>query len=71
MSIPDSKLQEICKVCDNWSDKRTVKNDLQSLIYITKIMKLARYFFNCMLQLLRDNTDKHHIFLTEEFFKDL
>ena len=31
MPIPDSKLQEICKVCDSWSDKRMVtKNDLQS-----------------------------------------
>ena len=40
ISIPDPKLQEICKVCDLWLDKRIVtKNDLESLLglllYIT------------------------------------
>ena len=76
ISIPDSKLQEICKVCDLWSDKRMVtKSDLQSLLglllYITKCVKPARFFLNRMLQLLRDNSDQNNILLTAEFFKDL
>ena len=76
ISIPDTKLQEICTVCQNWSDKRMVtKNELQSLLglllYITKCLKPARYFLNRMLQLLRDNTDNSHICLTSDFFKDL
>ena len=76
ISIPDTKLQEICKVCDLWSDKRMVtKNELQSLLglllYITKCVKPARFFLNCMLQLLRDNTNTDCIALTTEFFKDL
>ena len=49
------------------------KNDLQSLLglllYITKCVKLARYFLNRMLQLLRDNTDNHRVLLTEECLK--
>ena len=56
ISIPDSKLQEICTVCNLWSDKRMVnKSDLQSLLglllYITKCVKPARFFLNRMLQL--------------------
>ena len=40
MSVPDNKLQDICQVCDSWSDKRVAaRNDLQSLLglwlYIT------------------------------------
>ena len=56
MSIPDNKLQEICEVCDEWSDKRVVnQNELQPLLglllYIAKCVKPARYFLNRMLQL--------------------
>ena len=76
ISIPDTKLQEICTVCQNWLVKRMVtKNELQSLLgillYITKCVKPARYFLNRMLQLLRDNTHNSHIWLTNDFFKDL
>ena len=63
ISIPDTKLQEICRVCKNWLDKRTeTKNELQSLLglllYITKCVKMTRFFLNRMLQLLRDNSHK-------------
>ena len=34
-------------------------------------MKPARYFLNCMLQLLRDNTHGDFIVLHSDFFKDL
>ena len=75
ISIPDNKLQEICQMCNVWSDKRIViKNELQSLgllLYITKCVRPARYFLNHMLQLLRDNHNNQNICLTDEFFKDL
>ena len=77
ISIPDSKLQDFCTVCDLWSDKRMVtKNDLQSLLglllYITKRVKPARFFLlNRMQQLLTDNSQKNTILLTAVFFKDL
>ena len=76
ISIPDNKLQEICKMCNAWSDNRIVnKNELQSLLglllYITKCVKPARFFLNRMLQLLRDNHNNQNISLTDEFSKDL
>ena len=40
------------------------------LLYITKCVKPARFFLNCMSQLLRDNSDQTTILLTPEFFKD-
>ena len=56
ISIPDSKLQEICQMCNLWSNKRIVpKNELQSLLglllYITKCVRPARFVLNRMLQL--------------------
>ena len=76
ISIPTDKLSEIVKVCDDWSDKKTVtKNQLQSLLglllYISKCVKPARFFLNRMLQLLRDNFENDSIVLTSEFFRDL
>ena len=44
---------------------------LSSLLYITKCVRSSRMFLNCMLQLLRDNTDNNTILLTQEFHKDL
>ena len=74
ISIPTDKLSEIVKVCDDWSDKKTVtKNQLQSLLglllYISKCVKPARFFLNRMLQLLRDNFENDSIVLTSEFFE--
>ena len=76
ISIPDSKLQEICQMCNLWSNKRIVpKNELQSLLglllYITECVRPARFFLNRMLQLLRENHNNSVICLNEEFFKDL
>ena len=76
ISIPTDKISEIVKVCDDWSDKKTVtKNQLQSLLglllYISKCVKPARFFLNRMLQLLRDNFENDSIVLTSEFFRDL
>ena len=74
ISIPDNKLQEICKMCNSWSDKRMVfKNELLLglLLYITKCVRPARFFLNHMLHLLRENHNNPNICLDEEFFKDL
>ena len=76
IAIPEVKLKEICKVCNTWSDKTIVtKSELQSLLglllYITKCVKPARFFLNCLLQLLRDNLDQTYIRLSPEFFRDL
>ena len=52
ISIPEVKL--ICSVCHN---RMVTKSELQSLLglllYITKCVKLARFFLNRMLQLLK------------------
>ena len=76
ISIPPDKLSEIMRVCHYWSEKKVVtKNQFQSqlglLLYISKCVKPARFFLNCMLQLLRDNFVNYHIVLTHDFFRDL
>ena len=40
-------------------------------MYITKCVRPARFFLNCMLQVLRDNHSNKNIRLTEGFVKDL
>ena len=76
MSIPQEKLQSIVQICTSWVGRKVcTKTELQSLLvsllYISKCVRPARYFLNRMLQLLRDNTNNRHIFVTEEFHKDL
>ena len=51
--------------------KQELQSLLGSLLYITKCVKSSRMFLNCMLQLLRDNTHKNVISLTQDFHKDL
>ena len=41
------------------------------LLYVSKCIKYARYFFNRMLMLLRENNYNNRIRLTEDFRKDL
>ena len=55
ISIPDEKLKEIFDLCKQWGTKSTcTKTQLQSflgsLLYITKCVCPARFFFNRMLQ---------------------
>ena len=44
---------------------------LGSLLYITKCIKLAQFFLNRMLSLLRQNVDRRKILLTQAFFANL
>ena len=73
MAIPVDKMDQIMQVCEEWSDKQVcTKNQLQSLLsLLLYVSKPARYFLNCMLQLLRDNFDKNTIKVTSDFTKDL
>ena len=76
VSIPPDKLSQINAMCRDWNDKTYCsKKDLQSLLgsllYITKCVKSARYFFNRVLYLLRHNHTNSKILLTAEFKKDL
>ena len=76
LKIPSDKLTEIQMLCKKFALKNKVtKNQLQSLLgsllYITKCIKPAQFFLNRMLHLLRCNTDKNQILLTNEFHRDL
>ena len=76
VSIPAEKLQTIKCLCNNWVQKSFCTNrELQSIqgsfLYVAKCIKYARYFFNRMLTLLRENTQERRIKITEEFKSDL
>ena len=76
IAIPPEKLQEIVQMCTTWSNKKSCTiNQLQSLLgsllYITKCIRPARYFLNRMLQLLRNNHNRHVITLNKDFHGDL
>ena len=76
ISIPQDKLQIIMDTCSSWTGRTSCsKTELQSLLgsilYISKCVRPARHFLNRMLQLLRNNIHSRHIFVTEEFRKDL
>ena len=76
ISIPQDKLQIIMDTCSSWTGRTSYsKTELQSLLgsllYISKCVRPARYFLNRMLQLLRNNIHSRHIFVTDEFRKDL
>ena len=76
ISIPEKKLQEIKQLCYSWKGKSTFnKTQLQSLIgsllYVTKCVRLARFFLNRMLTLLRNNHDNVKIDLNKDFHQDL
>ena len=76
MSVPPEKLQHIVQLCYQWEHKITcTKQQLQSLLgsllYISKCVKPARVFLNCMLQFLREMKDKKSVKLSQAFFQDL
>ena len=72
ISIPESKLQDIEKLCHSWENKNTCsKTQLQSLLgsllYITECVRPARFFLNRMLTLLRNNHNNVRIRLNRDF----
>ena len=76
ISIPKDKLHQIKDICSSWSNKtycsiRDLHSLLGSLLYITKCIKPAHYFLNCMLALLRQNANHRKILLNQQFFVDL
>ena len=76
ISIPQTKLQDIKKLCLSWHNKKAcTKNQLQSLLgsllYITKCVRPAHFFLNRMLLLLRNNHNSTCMCLTTDFYKDL
>ena len=76
VSIPDAKLRQIVLSVKEWSQKhfcskRQLQSLLGNLLYIHKCVKPGRYFFNRMLELLRNNYDASTITLTHEFKRDL
>ena len=75
LRIPNEKLNQIQQICKEYVNKTKVtKNQYQSLLgslNITKCVKPARFFFNRMLQLLRDTPEKDCIALHTGFYRDL
>ena len=76
LSIPQEKLQEIKNLCKSWTHKTVVTKQqfqslLGSLLYVSKCIKPAHIFLNCMLQLLRSHHDSKKFTLNSEFFRDL
>ena len=75
ITIPPDKLQEVIHICKNWDNKAMcTKNNLQSLLgsllYVSKCVRHARVFLNCMLQVLKEQTHKSIITLAPPFFRD-
>ena len=71
ISIPQAKLRQICDTVSEWKNSKfCTKCQLQSLLghllYIHKCVKPARYFFNRMLQLLREYHGQAPIHLNPE-----
>ena len=58
------QLKTYCSKCD-------LQSLLGSLLYITKCIKLARFFLNLLLSLLRQNVNCQKILLIQSFFADL
>ena len=76
ISIPQAKLRQICDSVSEWKNRKyCTKRQLQSLLghllYIHKCVKPARYFFNRMLQLLREYQGQTRIHLNPDFHRDL
>ena len=76
ISIPPDKLQDIKNICKSWVSRSTcTKNQFQSLLgsllYITKCIKPACFFLNCMLQILRSQGHTSRFQLPSSFYKDL
>ena len=76
ISISQDKLQQIHNNCKSWVGRKTcTKRQLQSLLgsllYITKCVRYSRYFLNRMQEVLRQQTNKSNVTLTNEFFKNL
>ena len=61
----------VCHMFRYPGSKQQFQSLLGSLLYVTKCIKSARYFLNCMLQVLRSNADSATSVLTDSFYKDL
>ena len=72
--IPDKKLAEILNMCDAWHqkmhcDKCQLQSFLGSLLYVTKCVRISRFFLNRLLEFLRSMEDKvklHSLWKREE-----
>ena len=76
LKIPESKLQEIHKVCIQFHHRSVAsRNQLQKLLgkllYISRCVKPARAFTNRILTTLREAPTEGHIKLSSEFQKDI
>ena len=76
MSVPPEKLESITAMCYEWQNKKSCsKRQLQSLLgsllFISKCVRPARVFLNCMLEFLRLMGTHRTVTLSPEFFRDL
>ena len=76
ISIPQDKLSEIVRLYEHWKHKSTCsKNQLQSLLgsllYICKCVRPARFFFNRMFAVLRQDVRLTEFSLDEDYHRDL
>ena len=76
VSIPKPKIQEIMNTCNGWRHKtHCTKHQLQSLLgsllYISKCVKMSRFFLNRLLDVLRSREDNSKVPLTLEAKRDI
>ena len=76
VEIPAEKLQQINVTVHQWMGKDVVtKGELQSilglLLYVHKCVRLAKFFLNRMLEVLRNSHSTQKITLTSELKRDL
>ena len=76
MSVPSEKLKCITGMCHEWQNKkvfskRQLQSLLGSLLFVSKCVRPARVFLNCMLAFLRPMGTNKIATLTCSFFRDL
>ena len=76
VAIPNEKVTEIRKKCQDWTGKKhSTKKELQSLLgcllYISKCVRYSRTFLNRILDTIRNHFGKDNIFLDINFHRDL
>ena len=76
LSIPNEKLQEILQKCITWRSrthciKRQLQSLLGSLLYVSKCVRLSRFFLNRLLYVLRTMHDKDQVQLSVHVQRDI
>ena len=76
LSIPPEKLHQILALCDAWHQKthctkRELQSLLGSLLYVSKCVRVSRFFLNRLLDVLRSMEDRRQVELTNDALRDI